>query len=45
LIVTGREKRDILRRVIAARPSVECPATLLALNPNAIILADEAAAR
>ncbi len=44
-LVSGREKADILRRIIyAAKPTTKIPATVLKMHPRCVWVADEDAA-
>ena len=44
LLVSGKKKRDILRRVMEGPVTGEVPASYLQLHPNVVIVADEDAA-
>ncbi len=44
VLVSGEAKRDILRRALTGPVSPECPASLLQVSPQAVVLADRAAA-
>ena len=44
LLVSGADKREILRRGLEGEPSAEAPASWLQQAPQALALADEAAA-
>ena len=44
LIATGADKADAVYSMIHGEVSPQCPASVLQLHPNAVILLDEAAA-
>ncbi len=44
ILVAGEDKREILQRVLKGEPSAEIPASWLQQSPQAMVLADEAAA-
>jgi glucosamine-6-phosphate deaminase len=44
VLVSGAAKRDILRRAVSGPVTVDCPASMLQRHPNALVLADRAAA-
>ena len=44
MIVNGREKAEILKKVLESDVTDELPATILKLHPNFTILADKEAA-